>query len=360
MHAATIGLDIAKHVFQVHGADAAGKPVLRQRLRRAQVLAFFGGLDRCVVGIEACATAHHWARELQALGHEVRLVPPSYVKAYVKRNKNDAADAEAICEAVTRPTMRFVPVKAREQQAVLMLHRARSLVVAQRRSLGNAVRAHLAEFGVVGPQGRAGLRRLVEQALDPVAAELPDLAREVIRELGPRLAEAEAREAAIEAKILAWHRASEVSRRLATIPGIGHPRHRADHRLRDRGHGTRPGAVRLRPALRRLDRPGAPAAFDRRQGTARPHQQARRRLPAPAAGDRRPGGAALDAGAAGEPDALAGGHAGAAAVERRRHGTGEQDGEDRLGRDGPWRSLPERVRGAGLIGRAARTAGLRV
>jgi transposase len=221
MHVATIGLDIAKHVFQVHGADAAGKPVLRQRLRRGQVLAFFGGLDRCVVGIEACATAHHWARELQALGHEVRLVPPSYVKAYVKRNKNDAADAEAICEAVARPTMRFVPVKAREQQAVLMLHRARSLVVAQRRSLGNAVRAHLAEFGIVGPQGRAGLRRLVEQALDPVAAELPDLAREVIRELGLQLAGAEAREAAIEAKILAWHRASEASRRLATIPGTG-------------------------------------------------------------------------------------------------------------------------------------------
>ena len=221
MHVATIGLDIAKHVFQVHGADAAGKPVLRQRLRRGQVLAFFGGLDRCVVGIEACATAHHWARELQAIGHEVRLVPPSYVKAYVKRNKNDAADAEAIREAVARPTMRFVPVKGREQQAVLMLHRARSLVIAQRRSLGNAVRAHLAEFGIVGPQGRAGLRRLVEQALDPGSGDLPDLAREVIRELGLQLAETEAREAAIEARILDWHRASEVSRRLATIPGIG-------------------------------------------------------------------------------------------------------------------------------------------
>ena len=221
MHVATIGLDIAKHVFQVHGADTAGKPVLRQRLRRGQVLAFFSGLDRCVVGIEACATAHHWARELQAIGHEVRLVPPSYVKAYVKRNKNDAADAEAICEAVARPTMRFVPVKGREQQAVLMLHRARSLVIAQRRSLGNAVRAHLGEFGVIGPQGRAGLRRLVEQALDPGAVDLPDLAREVICELGRQLAEAEAREAAIEARILAWHRASAVSRRLATIPGIG-------------------------------------------------------------------------------------------------------------------------------------------
>lgn len=223
MRMTTIGLDIAKHVFQVHGADATGKPVLRQRVRRGQVLDFFRALTPCVVGIEACATAHHWARELQSLGHEVRLVPPSYVKAYVKRNKNDAADAEAICEAVLRPTMRFVPVKAREQQAVLMLHRARSLLIAQRRSLGNAIRAHLAEFGIVGPQGRAGLRRLLDRALDPTAAaaELPDLAREVIRELGLQLAETEAREAAIEARILAWHRASEVSRRLATIPGVG-------------------------------------------------------------------------------------------------------------------------------------------
>jgi len=221
MRVTAIGLDIAKHVFQVHGADATGRPVLRQRLRRGQVLAFFAALEPCVVGVEACATAHHWARELRALGHDVRLVPPSYVKAYVKRNKSDAADAEAICEAVMRPTMRFVPVKSREQQAVLMLHRARSLVIGQRRSLGNAIRAHLAEFGVVGPQGRAGLRRLLGQALDPAAVGLPDLAREVIRELGLQLAEAEAREAAIEARILAWHQASEVSRRLATIPGVG-------------------------------------------------------------------------------------------------------------------------------------------
>lgn len=221
MQVTTIGLDIAKHVFQLHGADATGKPLLRQRVRRAQVLDVFRALPPCTIGIEACATAHHWARELQALGHQVRLVPPSYVKAYVKRNKNDAADAEAICEAVMRPTMRFVPVKAREQQAVLMLHRARSLVIAQRRSLGNAIRAHLAEFGLVGPQGRAGLRRLLEEVLDPSSAELPALAREVIQELASQLGEAEARETALEAKILAWHRANEVSQRLATIPGIG-------------------------------------------------------------------------------------------------------------------------------------------
>ena len=221
MRVTTIGLDIAEHVFQAHGADAAGKPVLRQRIRRGQVLDFFRALEPCVVGIEACATAHHRARGLQAIGHEVRLAPPSHVEAYVKRGKNDAADAEAICEAVMRPTMRFVPVKAREQQAVLTLHRARSPIIAQRRSLGDAIRAHLAEFGIIGAQGRAGLRRLLEQALDAAAVDLPDLARDLIRELGLQLAEAEAREAAIEAKILLWHRASEISRRLATTPGIG-------------------------------------------------------------------------------------------------------------------------------------------
>lgn len=221
MQVTTIGLDIAKQVFQVHGADEAGRPVLRQRIRRAQVLDFFRALDRCMVGIEACATAHHWARELQALGHEVRLVPPSYVKAYVKRNKNDTADAEAICEAVMRPTMRFVPVKTREQQALLMLHRARSLVIAQRRSLSNAIRAHLAEFGLIGPQGRAGLQRLLEQTLAADNSVLPDLARDVIVLLREQLAETEAREDALEARILAWHRTNDLSRRLATIPGIG-------------------------------------------------------------------------------------------------------------------------------------------
>src|ERR1700747_2850728 len=134
----TIGLDLAKHVFQVHGIDAEGTTVLRKRLRRGQVLAFFSRIPRCLVGMEACATAHYWARELTALGHEVRLMPPAYVKAYVKRNKNDAADAEAICEAVTRPTMRFVPVKDAEQQSVLMLHRGRNLLVRQRTMLVNA------------------------------------------------------------------------------------------------------------------------------------------------------------------------------------------------------------------------------
>src|SRR6266853_4427250 len=161
MHITTIGLDLAKHWFQIHGIDAAGKVVVRRRLRRAEVVEFFRRQGPCLVGMEACATAHHWARELIALGHEVKLMPPAYVKAYVKRNKNDAADAEAICEAVTRPSMRFVPVKDVDQQSVLMMHRARNLLVRQRTMLVNALRAHLAEFGVVAPQGLRHVERLI-------------------------------------------------------------------------------------------------------------------------------------------------------------------------------------------------------
>jgi len=157
----TIGLDLAKHVFQVHGVDAIGDVVIRRQLRRSQVLTFFGGLDPCLVGMEACAGSHHWARELRALGHEVRIMPAHYVKPYVKRNKNDAADAAAIAEAVTRPSMRFVAVKEPQQQGLLMLHRTRALLVRQRTMLVNAIRAHLAEFGVVAPVGLRGLKTLL-------------------------------------------------------------------------------------------------------------------------------------------------------------------------------------------------------
>lgn len=153
MEITTIGLDIAKNVFQVHGVDREGRAVLRRKVKRDQLLVLLGDLDPCLIGIEACATAHYWARQLQALGHEVRLMPPAYVKAYVKRNKNDAADAEAICEAVKRPTMRFVPIKSADAQSVLMLHRARHLLVRQRTSQVSAIRAHLAEYGVIAPKG---------------------------------------------------------------------------------------------------------------------------------------------------------------------------------------------------------------
>src|SRR5262245_54415006 len=176
----TIGLDLAKHVFQVHGVDAEGATVLRKQLRRAQVLAFFSRVPPCLVGLEACATAHYWARELRALGHEVRLMPAQYVKAYIKRNKHDAADAEAICEAVGRPTMRFVPVKTADQQAAVLLHRGRERLVRQRTGLVNALRGHLAEFGVIAPQGLRNVGKLIAIVRDEGDARLPDLARQVL------------------------------------------------------------------------------------------------------------------------------------------------------------------------------------
>ena len=162
----TIGLDIAKSVFQLHGVDVAGSVVIRKRVSRAKMLEYFGRLPRCLVGIEACPSAHHWGRELQALGHLVRLIPPSYVKAYLKRSKNDANDAAAICEAVTRPSMRFVPIKTKEQQTVLMLHRTRQLLVRQRTMISNALRGHLAELGIVSAKGRNGTAELLRIIAD--------------------------------------------------------------------------------------------------------------------------------------------------------------------------------------------------
>jgi len=217
----TIGLDLAKHVFQVHGVDATGECVLRKRLRRGQVVPFFARLPRCLVGLEACATAHYWARELQALGHEVRLMPAQYVKAYVKRNKNDAADAEAICEAVERPRMRFVPVKTAEQQAALLLHRGRERLVRQRTTLVNALRAHLAEFGVIAPVGLRYVGQLIDIVRDESDRRLPDLARPVLQVLAAQVEMAEAAVAAVEKDLMAWHRSNPLSQRLATIPGIG-------------------------------------------------------------------------------------------------------------------------------------------
>ena len=217
----TIGLDLAKHVFQVHGVDASGAVVLRKQLRRSQVVAFFAALPRCLVGLEACATAHYWARELQAVGHEVRLMPAQYVKAYVKRNKNDAADAQAICEAVGRPSMRFVVIKTAEQQAALLLHRGRERLVRQRTSLANALRAHLAEFGVIAPHGLRNVARLIAIVRDESDTRLPDLARRMLEVLATQLEQLAAAVAAIEQQLTAWHRNNPTSQRLASIPGIG-------------------------------------------------------------------------------------------------------------------------------------------
>jgi transposase len=221
MKVTTIGLDIAKRVFQAHGVDATGRPVLRRKLGRGELLDFFRGLPACLVGIEACGTAHHWAREIRALGHDVRLIPAAYVRPYVKRGKTDAADAEAICEAATRPTMRFVPVKAPEQQAVLVLHRTRDLLVRQRTMLVNALRGHMAEFGIVAPQGIGRVADLVALLMGEDEATLPPLARQALRGLAAELEALGKRVEEVEAAILAWHRENEASRRLATVPGIG-------------------------------------------------------------------------------------------------------------------------------------------
>ncbi len=216
----TIGLDLAKNVFQVHGVDAAGLVVVRRRLRRSEVLRFFAKLPPCLVGMEACGTAHYWGRELTKLGHLVKLMPPAYVKPYVKRGKTDAADAEAIAEAVTRPTMRFVAIKSEDQQAVLMMHKVRSLLVRQRTMLINALRAHLGEFGVIAARGSGGVSTLIA-TFHETQHELPELARRALHGLIGELRTIEAEIKKIDAKIMEWHRGNEASRRLATIPGIG-------------------------------------------------------------------------------------------------------------------------------------------
>lgn len=216
----TIGLDLAKSVFQVHGIDGDGRTVLVKRLHRKQMLPFFSKLPACLIGVEACGTAHHWARTLIAMGHDVRLIPPSYVKAFVKRGKSDALDAEAICEAVQRPNMRFVPVKTVEQQAILMTHRARSLLVRQRTMLANALRGHLAELGVVANPGVANLAKRAEQTLAEKDA-LPIHARITLETLIRQIITLSHEITELERSLIAWHAESEASRRLAAIPGIG-------------------------------------------------------------------------------------------------------------------------------------------
>ena len=212
----TIGIDLAKTVFQLHGVDASGGAILKRKLRRGQVLEVFARRDPCLVGMEACAGAHFWARELMALGHEVRIMPPSYVKPYVKRGKTDAADAEAICEAVTRPTMRFVPVKSAERQAALLDHKTRDFLVRQRTQLVNTIRAHLSEFGIVVAKGIHNIERLLEAAKD-----LPAAARPAVDMLADQLRETQEKIDDLTARIEAAQKADPLARRLATIPGIG-------------------------------------------------------------------------------------------------------------------------------------------
>jgi len=221
MKITTVGIDLAKNVIQVHGVDERGKAVLKKSLKRVQVLPFFANLPVCLIGMEACGSAHHWARKLQTLGHTVKLMAPQFVKPYVKTNKNDAADAEAICEAVTRPTMRFVPVKNGEQQAVLALHRARQGFVKARTAQANQIRGLLAEYGITIPQGINHIATHLRDILEDWENGLPGVFRQLIDRLGAHLKELDQQVRELEVQIQVWHRANDASRKLAEIPGIG-------------------------------------------------------------------------------------------------------------------------------------------
>jgi transposase len=214
-----IGMDTSKHVFQLHGVNGAEEPVLRKKLRRQDMITFFEKLPPTVIGIEACGGSHHWARLLQSLGHQVRMLPPQFVKPYLKRGKNDAADAEALCEAMSRPTMRFVPVKTAEQQAALMLVGLRDRLIRQRTQLANAIRGYAAEFGLIAATGICRIEPLLERIRDD--GTLPPLARELFVIHAKEYAQLQARLEEVEDKLMAWHRADECSRRLAKIPGVG-------------------------------------------------------------------------------------------------------------------------------------------
>jgi transposase len=257
MQITTIGLDLAKHWFQVHGIGANGEVIVRRRLWRSGVVAYFRSLEPCLVGMEACATAHHWARELTALGHTVKLMPPAYVKAYVKRNKNDAAHAEAICEAVTRPSMRFVPVKDAEQPSVLMLHRARSLLVRQRTMLVNALRAHMAEFGIVAPQGLRHVE-ILTKTIAHQQERLPELARSILQTIVDQLNGTMARIREIEGprgQVAPGEPGQSVAGDGAGRRHHGRQRHRRD--------GSRSLPVPIRQGIRRLAGDDAAAEFER-------------------------------------------------------------------------------------------------
>jgi transposase len=221
MKLTAIGIDLAKNVFQIHGVDVRGKAVLKKQLKREQMAPFFANLMPCLIGMEACGSAHFWARKLQAMGHTVKLMAPQFVKPYVKSNKNDAADAEAICEAVSRPNMRFVPIKNGEQQAVLALHRARQSFVKARTAQANQIRGLLAEYGIIIPQGITNIGKRLPEILEDGENGLPGTFRRLIERLGDHLKELDSQVLELELQIQTWHRENESSKKLAQIPGIG-------------------------------------------------------------------------------------------------------------------------------------------
>jgi hypothetical protein len=333
----TIGLDIAKSVFQAHGVDEAGAVVIRKRVSRAKLLEFFARLQPCLVGIEACPAAHHWGRELQALGHTVKLMPPSYVKAYLKRSKNDANDAAAICEAVTRPSMRFVPIKTKEQQAALMLHRARQLLVRQRTMLSNSIRGHLAELGIVSAKGRKGTGALLEIIADAEDGRVPQAARGILDVLARQYSALGAEIGSIVRGEPAAGRDSRHWSDRRHCPGC------RDRRLEGVRVGSQPGGV---------DWAGAQAAVERRQGQAWQYHQARQPIPAVAACRRRDGRHPLRTKARHAEAALAWTVDGAPPDQAGGRRTGKQDGADGLGHHRPRRS----IQGAEAIAGGVRVA----
>ena len=276
-----IGLDIAKNVFQAHGVDANGTVVIRKRLRRPEILRFFASLPPCLIGIEACSASHHWARELIRLGHDVRLMPGRYVKPYVHRGKSDALDAEAICEAVSRPTMRFATIKTLEQQAVLTLHRSREILVKQQTMLANLIRGCLGEFGIVAPVGIRRVAELIAVIKDDADPRILPEARIAMRAVADQLCDLQKRIKQIEQAIRAWHRGNEASRRLATIPWG-----RQYYRLGDCRYGGQCDRVQIGAPFRCLSRSDTKAILDRRPAAPRPHLETRRCLHPPPSGPR--------------------------------------------------------------------------
>jgi hypothetical protein len=312
MQTITIGLDLAKNVFQAHGVGTNGEVMFRRKLRRSEVIEFFQNLAPCLVGMEACASAHHWARELSGLGHSVRLMPAAYVKPYAKRGKSDAIDAEAICEAVTRPTMRFVEIKSMDQQAVIMLHRTRDLLIRQRTMLANALRGHLAEFGIVAPKGVWRLSDLVVTATSAPVCRLPDLARECVELIVTQVEELERHGGSIHSGMAPKERGLQTAR-----DDTGNWR---DHRVRHRCRRHERGHVQIGPSVRGLDRTDTTTDRDGWQSTFGPHHESRRSQPASSAGPRRD-----------QPRALRAPKAGAGAVDQWVAGAASRPGGD--GRD---------------------------